>query len=129
MTEPASARWSSLATAWAMPKSVTFTWPSRVIKMLPGFTSRCTTPVRCAYPSAAATWAAICAARAGDSVVVLRRRSASEVPSTSSITMKYVPASSPQSKTGTILGCERLAAAWASRRKRSTNRGSALNSG
>ena len=48
MTEPSSASWSSTDIAWAIPKSVTFTWPSLAIKMLPGFTSRWTTPLRCA---------------------------------------------------------------------------------
>ncbi len=46
-----------------------------------------------------------------------------------SMTMKYVPVSSPQSKTGTMFGWERLAAAWASRRNRSTNERSTESSG
>ena len=50
-------------------------------------------------------------------------------PSMNSMTMKYVPVSSPQSKTGTMLGWERLAAAWASRRKRSTKERSTDSSG
>ena len=32
------------STALAMPKSVSFTWPVGVIRMLPGLTSRCTRP-------------------------------------------------------------------------------------
>ena len=34
------------STALAMPKSVSFTWPVGVIRMLPGLTSRCTRPAR-----------------------------------------------------------------------------------
>ena len=43
-----------------------------------------------------------------------------------SITMKCWPvrSSRPESKTCTMLGCTRRAAAWASRRKRETNVGS-----
>ena len=48
MTEPAIVSPSSVLTAWAMPKSVTFTWPSSVSSTLPGLMSRCTTPLRCA---------------------------------------------------------------------------------
>ena len=36
----------SLASARAIPKSVTFTCPCGVMSTLPGFTSRCTTPLR-----------------------------------------------------------------------------------
>ena len=50
-------------------------------------------------------------------------------PSMNSMTMKYVPESSPQSNTGTMFGCDRLAAACASRRKRSTNVRSIESSG
>ena len=48
MTEPVWVRFcvGVASMARAMPKSVTFTWPSRVISTLPGLTSRCTTPLR-----------------------------------------------------------------------------------
>ncbi|SKU64821.1 Uncharacterised protein [Mycobacteroides abscessus subsp. abscessus] len=36
------------STALAMPKSVSFTWPVGVMRMLPGLTSRCTRPAACA---------------------------------------------------------------------------------
>ena len=39
----------------AMPKSSTFTAPSSRTITLSGFTSRCTSPARCAAPSALAT--------------------------------------------------------------------------
>ena len=42
---PGSVIWAS-ATARAMPKSATFTRPSRPMRMLPGFTSRWTMPAR-----------------------------------------------------------------------------------
>ena len=47
MTEPAWVRFSSPleAMAQAMPKSATFTSPSLAMRMFPGFTSRCTTPL------------------------------------------------------------------------------------
>ena len=48
-----------------MPKSATFTWPLGEMSTLPGFTSRCTTPLRCANPSAAAMSDATSAARCG----------------------------------------------------------------
>ena len=61
MTEPVWVRFSSAPPemARAMPKSATFTCPAAVIRMLPGFTSRWTTPLRWAKPRAAATSAAI----------------------------------------------------------------------
>src|SRR5438093_1094858 len=40
--------------AFAIPKSVTSTWPALSSRMLSGFTSRCTMPWRCAWPSASA---------------------------------------------------------------------------
>ena len=46
MTGPVWVRLSSVLMARAMPKSVTFTWPSAVMRTLPGFTSRWTTPWR-----------------------------------------------------------------------------------
>ena len=67
MTAPVWVRFSSASApmARAMPKSVTFTWPVAVIRTLPGLTSRCTTPLRWAKPSAAAMSAAMSAARVG----------------------------------------------------------------
>ena len=55
MTAPVWVRLSSVFMARAMPKSVTLTSPSGVINTFPGFTSRWTTPCRCAKASAAAT--------------------------------------------------------------------------
>jgi hypothetical protein len=96
MTEPVCVR-PSLAPARAMPKSVTFTCPCGVINTLPGFTSRWTTPLRCANASAEAISAVMSAARPASMGPSLRMSSRSERPSTYSITMKYVPDSWPQS--------------------------------
>jgi hypothetical protein len=65
MTEPVWVRLSSVPAvmARAMPKSATFTAPFGAIRTLPGFTSRCTTPLRWAKPRAAATSAATMVAR------------------------------------------------------------------
>jgi hypothetical protein len=53
--------------ARAMPKSVTFTSPESVIRMLCGLISRCTTPLLWATWSASAIWSATSAAvRAGN---------------------------------------------------------------
>src|ERR1035437_2432330 len=60
------------------------------------------------------------AARSADSGPAVFRMDERGRPSMNSMTMKYAPESSPQSKTGTMLGWDRLAAACASRRKRST---------
>ena len=52
--------------ARAMPKSVIFTAPSdRRTSRLPGFTSRCTIPTRCASASASAACRTISSTRAG----------------------------------------------------------------
>ena len=45
ITAPVWVRLSSVFTARAMPKSVTFTWPSSVISTFPGLMSRWITPV------------------------------------------------------------------------------------
>ncbi len=131
MTEPVLVRFWSVESlsALAMPKSATFTPPSRVISTLPGLTSRCTTRLRWAKPRAAAMSAVISAARSGCSRPSSRSISASVWPSTYSITMKYVPLASPQSNTLTMFGCCRLAAACASRRKRSTKPWSVARAG
>jgi hypothetical protein len=129
MTAPVWVRLSSVFMARAMPKSVTLTSPSGVMRMLPGFTSRCTTPWRCAKASAAATPAPMVAIWRGDGRWGSRSTAESGRPWTYSMTMKYDPSSSPQSNTGTMLGWDRLAAAWASRRNRSTKVRSTESSG
>ena len=83
--------------ARAMPKSVTFTVPLASRRMLPGFTSRWITPLRWANPRAAAAAAPMSAARSAGMAPLLLRSADSGLPSTYSITMKYVPSSSPQS--------------------------------
>ncbi len=70
---------------WAMPKSVTFTWPSLATSRLPGLTSRCTKPAWCATCSAAATWATRSIVRLASSGPAAQT-SASDGPSTNSIT-------------------------------------------
>ena len=64
MTDPVLVRFWSVESlsARAMPKSATFTPPSRVMSTLPGLTSRCTTRLRWAKPRAAAMSAVISAA-------------------------------------------------------------------
>ena len=69
MTAPVWVRLSSVFMARAMPKSVTLTSPSGVMRMLPGFTSRWTTPWRCAKASAAATPAPMVAIWRGGSAL------------------------------------------------------------
>ena len=73
--------------------------------------------------------AAMAAARVGASGAWVRMIAERGSPSTYSMTMKYVRSASPQSKTGTMFGCDRFAAACASRRKRSTNEWSDDSSG
>ncbi len=100
ITEPAWVRFtlsSPVVTAWAMPKSATFTCPVEVMRMLPGFTSRWTTPLRWAKASAAATSAATSAARSGCNGPSERMISESGRLSTYSMTMKYVSYCEPQS--------------------------------
>jgi hypothetical protein len=75
---------SASPTAAEMPKSTSLTPPEVTITLL-GLTSRCTTPRACAAASAAATWAQISAAERHGSAPPARM-SASERPSTSSIT-------------------------------------------
>jgi len=74
-----------------MPKSMIFTRPSASTMMLPGFTSRCTTPASCAKASPSATRAVISTASDGG-MTPSWIRSRSSRPSSSSIAMK---ASSP----------------------------------
>ncbi len=131
ITEPAWVRFDSVAEfiARAMPKSATFTWPFEPIITLAGLTSRWARPASWANPSAAATSEAISADCLGVSCLLVFRISARFRPCTYSIAMKYVPSYLPQSYTLTMFGWLRLAAAWASRRKRSTKFGSIANSG
>ena len=74
-----------------MPKSATFTAPVGATRMLPGFTSRCTTPLRWAKPSAPPTSNAMSVARCAGSGPSAFTRSARVRPFTYSMTMKYVP--------------------------------------
>ncbi len=90
MTDPAwvsPASVPALATR-AMPKSATFTSPASVTRMLPGLTSRWTTPLRWANPSAAATSVDTSAARLAGSFPSARSTSARVRPFTYSMTMK-----------------------------------------
>jgi len=78
-------------TARAMPKSVTFTSPSSVIRMFPGFTSRWTIPRRWAASRAEATPIVTRTASSVSRVPRSRRMEARSSPSTSCITMNWVP--------------------------------------
>ena len=75
------------ASARAMPKSITFTAPERVIMMLAGLTSRCTMPCRWLKSSAAEASAMTSIARRGDSGPSDFTMSRSVRPSTYSMTM------------------------------------------
>jgi hypothetical protein len=74
-------------TARAMPKSITLTAPSGVIITFPGFTSRCTMPLRWLKSRAPQMSAASSMARCGSSRPSRRSTSRSVSPSTYSMTM------------------------------------------
>ena len=121
------------ATARAMPKSITLTAPARVIMTFPGFTSRCTMPLRWEKSSAAQTSATISIARRGISRPSALSTSRRVRPSTYSMTMYgweplWPMTSSPVSYTATIAGWFSEAAACASRRNRAWNDGSRARS-
>ena len=113
--------------ARAMPKSITLTTPRLVIITLPGLMSRWTRPISWLVSSAASTSAVtLSALSAGIAPCCATSDWSTEpsgCPSTYSMTMYGIIApsssSSPVSKTETMLVCDSLATAWASRRKRS----------
>jgi hypothetical protein len=74
-------------TARAMPKSITLTVPWGVIITFPGFTSRCTMPLRWLKSRAPQMSAASVMARSGESRPSRRSTSRSVSPSTYSMTM------------------------------------------
>ena len=74
-------------TARAMPKSMTLTVPWGVIITFPGFTSRCTMPLRWLKSSAPQMSAARLIARSGESWPSRRSTSRRVSPSTYSMTM------------------------------------------
>ncbi len=117
------------ASARASPKSATLTSPSAESSTFSGFTSRWTTPARCAAASACATGSHTARACAG----VSRPRSRSSArrvrPRTSSITRKAVDPSTPASMTETTAGEAIRAAARASRSKRAAKSGSSASAG
>ncbi len=98
----------------AMPKSVSTTRPPRSSRTLAGFTSRCSTPCRCASSSAPSTWPPTRAASRGSRVPSESITSASERPSISSITIHGRPSCSSTSYTVTTPRCLICAAARAS---------------
>ncbi len=73
--------------ARAIPKSITFTAPARLIMMLAGLTSRCTMPLRWLKSKAAQTSAITSIALRGVIGPVLRTMSRNVSPSTYSMTM------------------------------------------
>ena len=81
----------------AMPKSITFTVPSRVTMTLPGLMSRWITPAACAAASAAQIFWAISAACTGVGLRPVSMNSPRVRPSMNSITMNCVPSSAPVS--------------------------------
>ena len=78
-----------------MPKSVIFTRPERASRMLPGFTSRCTTPATWAACSARAVCARIGSSRRVGSTGWRSSRSDIGSPRMSSMTRNPEPSCSP----------------------------------
>ena len=115
--------------ARAIPKSTTLTRPSGSSITFPGLMSRWIRPRVWAAASARAMSTATATASAGGIGPSRWSRSASVSPSTSSVTMKWVPSSDPLSNTATTFGWLNPAAARASRRNRSTNSRSRSNGG
>ena len=109
-----------------MPKSASLIAPSAASSTLPGLTSRWTTPARWATSSAASSASAIRRASPGPGRP-RRRRSASDSPRTSSITMNAPSGST--SWTVTIAGWRRAPAARASRANRARRSGSRRSGG
>ena len=127
MIEPVLVRFAPVSSL-AIPKSITFSWPAGSIMMFAGLTSRWTTPLACAWSSAAAT----CATSPIVSPSGRRPRSASSAcsvrPSTSSITMKLIDGVCTMSCVMTMFGCRSRAATCASREKRCLTSASAAGS-
>ncbi len=107
----------------AMPKSSTFTVPSRATRMLLGFRSRCTTGTSCAYDSTVATCAATATAQLTGRGCAGWTYPVRGTPSTSSITRNscsYVSSSTASYTCGTP-GCWMRAVIRASRLNRFVN--------
>src|SRR5437588_1223289 len=107
-----------------MPRSATFTTPEAPTRMLPGLTSRWTTPFSWENCRADSTGRRMAMAWPGSRGPLRRRSSSSVEPSNSSITMKEIPFSDPVSYTLTMHGWVSRAAARASVLNRSRNAGS-----
>jgi hypothetical protein len=95
-TWPVSVSWSSSARR-AMPKSASASRLRSSSSMLPGFTSRCTTPASWAASRAEAASRSQRRAVRGGIRSPERRRSATVPPLSSSITMNVRPSCSPTS--------------------------------
>ena len=126
-TEPASVSVASPVRR-AIPKSIKCAWPSASTTMLPGFTSRCSTPRWCAASRASAMLAHTRAAATSSSVPCARTSSLSDEPRTYSMTITMPSSSaSPGSLSAgtrswicTQCGWRTAASARASRRIRSS---------
>ena len=97
MSTPVAVCWVVALTALASPKSATLTRPSSAMRTFSGFTSRCTSPARCAAASAETTGSSSASAREGDigaSLPIVSRR---VCPGTSSMARKTLPSSLPWS--------------------------------
>src|ERR1039458_9304718 len=97
--------------------------------MFPGFTSRRTSPARCAASSADATCEMIAATRAGPSGPLWCITVRTSPPGTKRIAMNSTPLASPASNTGTMCGSSTAAAARDSRTNRCRNASSAASAG
>ncbi|MCP9944909.1 hypothetical protein LUX12_09185 [Streptomyces somaliensis] len=102
--------------SWAIPKSVRTTRPvASSTSTLAGFRSRWSTPIACAARSADSSARPILAASRASTGPRAAIRSASDTPSTNSITMYGTPSSSTTSWTQTMCGWWTRATARASR--------------
>src|ERR1039457_7053101 len=97
--------------------------------MLPGFTSRCTSPAACAASSADATGDSNSRARCGDSGPSRRSTPHKSVPVTRRIAMNSTPSAWPASYTGITCGSSTRAAARDSATNRRRNSSSWVHSG
>ena len=99
----------------AKPKSVTFTWPDALMRMLSGLISRCSTPFSCATSSACATASNTAATTSSVSRSSWSRNSSvSVMPSTYSMIRYAVESWISKSYTATMLGSDSMAAVRAS---------------
>ena len=97
--------------------------------MLPGLTSRCTSPCEWAASRAAATWVMMWQAREAGSGPVVSTSAWTFGPCTNRMAMNSTPLASPASKIGMMLGWSTAAAVRDSRMNRCRKASSSASSG